>query len=367
MRIIESRIERLRRIIRRKKINALLVTNIRNVRYLTGFTGSSAFALITATKALFFTDFRYTEQAGYEVTHFERVTEKGNRVRLIRNLVKEMAIGRLGFEASASYYFYEELHKAGISLAPQSGLVEKMRMIKDSVEVEKIMEAIRRAEDAFIAVKPAIRPGVAERAIGLRLESELKKRGCARAAFDIIIASGRHSSMPHAGQTEKKIERGDFVIIDWGGEADGYYSDMTRTVLMAGPEMSRKKRIYDIVNTAREKAIREAQAGMKSSEVDRAARQHISAAGYGEFFGHGTGHGIGLDVHENPRISWAGRETLADGMVFSVEPGIYVPGFGGVRIEDLVLMQGGKARTLTQLNRKLEIINGLYPNKGGRI
>ncbi|HTZ18208.1 MAG TPA: M24 family metallopeptidase, partial [Dissulfurispiraceae bacterium] len=176
--------------------------------------------------------------------------------------------------------------------------------------------------------------------------------------FDIIVASGKHSSMPHAAQTEKKIERGDFVIIDWGGEADGYYSDMTRTLLMAGPDMLRKRQIYNTVNIARKKAISEVLAGRKSSEVDAAARQYISASGYGDFFGHGTGHGIGLDVHEGPRISWAGRETLANGMVFSIEPGIYVPGFGGVRIEDLVVVKGGKAGTLTTLDRKLEIING---------
>ncbi len=358
MSAIESRVDSLRSIIRRKRIDALLITNLRNVRYLTGFTGSSAFALVTLDRALFFTDFRYTEQAGYEVPYFEKLPEKGKRVPIVRSMSKKLGIRRLGFESSISYDFYVQLSKMGAGLFPQSGVIERMRMMKDSGEIEKIGNAIRRAEDAFLAVKPRIKPGITERAVALRLEDEMKKRGCSKAAFDIIVASGKHSSMPHAGQTEKKIEKGDFVIIDWGGEADGYFSDMTRTLLMAGPDMARKRQIYDIVNTAREKAILEVGEGRKSSEVDAAARQYISASGYGDFFGHGTGHGIGLEVHEAPRISWAGRETLANGMIFSIEPGIYIPGFGGVRIEDLVLIEGGKARTLTRLNRKLEIING---------
>jgi Xaa-Pro aminopeptidase len=356
--VVESRIEHLRRIISLKRIDALLITNITNIRYLTGFTGSSAFVLLAGDRSLFFTDSRYTEQAEHEVRHFERSLEKGKRVSILRTLAKKLGISRLGFESSISYDFYDHMRKIGVSLFPQNGLIEKMRMVKDAGEIAKIKEATRRAEEAFLATKPKIKPGITERTVALRLEDELKKRGCRKAAFDIIVASGMHSSMPHAGQTEKKLEKGDFVIIDWGGEADGYYSDMTRTLLMSGSDMAQKRQIYDIVNRAREKAICEVREGSRSSEVDGAARQFISASGYGDFFGHGTGHGIGLDVHEGPRISWAGRDTLTSGMVFSIEPGIYVPGFGGVRIEDLVLVEGGKAKTLTTLSRKLEIING---------
>ncbi|HTZ18061.1 MAG TPA: aminopeptidase P family N-terminal domain-containing protein, partial [Dissulfurispiraceae bacterium] len=199
--VIESRVKRLRRIIRRKSIDALLITNIRNIRYLTGFTGSSAFALITGTRSLFFTDFRYTEQAEHEVLCFERLVEKGKRIQLLQAQAKKMGISSLGFEASASYEFYDQLCRTGISLLPQNGIVEKMRMVKDESEIAKIREAIRRAEEAFLAIKPKIRPGVTERKVALMLEDELKKRGCLKVPFDIIIASGRHSSMPHAGQT----------------------------------------------------------------------------------------------------------------------------------------------------------------------
>ena len=353
-----TRVEGLRHTISLKKIDAFLVNNIKNIRYLTGFTGSSAFALVTEDRAYFFTDFRYREQAESEVLNFDRRLEKGQRIPIIRALVKKLGIRRIGFESSIPFDFYDQLRKLPIAIIPQSGLIEKLRMIKDAGELKSINEAIRRAEESFLTVKPRIKPGITERAVALGLEEELKKRGCRSIPFDIIVASGKHSAMPHACQTEKKIEKGDFVIIDWGGEADGYYSDMTRTLLMSGPDMARKKKIFDIVNRARQRAILEVGEGRQSSEVDTAARQVIRAAGYGDFFGHGTGHGIGLDVHEGPRISWTGRESLAEGMVFSIEPGIYVPGVGGVRIEDLVLVEGDKGSMLTTLSRKLELING---------
>ena len=351
-----NRIQGLKGVMRSRKVDALLVTNIRNIRYLTGFTGSSAFVVVTEGRSFFFTDFRYKEQAESEVQHCELKQEKGKRIGLINNLVKRLGTKVLGFESSVSFDFYQSLRKLSVELFPLDGTVEKLRLVKDSDELENIQEAIRRAEESFVAIKPYIKPGVTERAIALRLENELKRRGCKRIPFDIIVASGKHSSMPHAGQTDKKLERGDFVIIDWGGEAGGYYSDMTRTLLMAGQDIERKRHIYNIVNRAREKAIADVRDGKKGSEIDAAARQHIVKAGYGQYFGHGTGHGIGLDVHEAPRISLAGRETLSSGMVFSIEPGIYLPGCGGVRIEDLVLVDGDKGRTLTKLDRKLEII-----------
>jgi Xaa-Pro aminopeptidase len=352
----DNRTDKLRRAITSKKIDAFLVTNIRNIRYLTGFTGSSAFAIVTRTGSYFFTDFRYIEQAGSEVKDFECGLESGNRISVITGTLKRLGITRLGFESGVTYDFYEQLRKLPVKLTAQKGLVEDLRLVKDAQELGSIRKAINRAEEAFLAAKPFIRAGVTERAVALRLEEELKKRGCRRVPFDIIVASGKHSSMPHAGQTDKKIEKGDFVIIDWGGEADGYYSDMTRTLLIAGPDLGRKKKIYNIVNRAREKAVQAVSSGLGSSEIDAAARNFIADAGFGDFFGHGTGHGVGLDVHEGPRISRTANRALADGMVFSIEPGIYLPGVGGVRIEDLVLVEG-RGKILTSLGRRLEIID----------
>jgi Xaa-Pro aminopeptidase len=351
----ETRAEKLRRILISEKIDAILVTNLSNVRYLTGFTGSSAFAVISHSGSFFFTDFRYIEQCGYEVKGFEIGLERVDRLTVIDSLLRKLGVKRLGFESKVSYEFYTQLLRLPVKLYAKTGLVEEMRLVKDRHEIACIKKAVRRAEEAFLATKPSIRAGVTERAVALKLEEEMSKRGSRRPPFDIIVASGRHSSLPHAGQTDKKLAKGDFVIIDWGGEADGYYSDMTRTLLISGADMDRKKKIYNIVNSAREKAVMAVCAGCSASEVDAAARNFITDSGYGEYFGHGTGHGVGLEGHEGPRVSWTGSRTLADGMVFSIEPGIYLPGTGGVRIEDLALVDG-RARLLTSLSRRLEII-----------
>ncbi len=356
--MINSRTINLHRIIGSKKLDGLLITDIKNIRYLTGFSGSSGFLVITKNKYMFFTDFRYKEQAEAEVTGWEITIEKGRRTKLIADVVKKLALKRLGFEQSITYEFYDLLRaKLPAVLAPQKNLVENLRKIKDKEEIESIKKAVERAEEAFLAVKPRIRPGIRERDVALRIEEQLKKRGCMGPAFDIIAASGKNSSMPHARPAEKKIEKGDFVIIDWGGEADGYYSDMTRTLLMNGRGLSDKIRIYEAVNNARKKAVASVKEGIKTQDIDSAARDVIKKAGYGEFFGHGTGHGVGLDVHEHPRVSWTTGERIRNGMVFTIEPGIYVPELGGVRIEDMVLVKNGKAELLTGLSRDLEIIN----------
>ncbi|MGD0281028.1 MAG: Xaa-Pro peptidase family protein [Dissulfurispiraceae bacterium] len=350
------RITSLQDILRKKRIDALFVSAIKNVRYLTGFTGSSGFMLITKGKGLFFTDFRYKEQAEAEAKGCEIGNEKGNRIALLRRLVKSLGIRRLGFESSLSYEFYSLLKGLPAVLAPNPGLIENLRKVKDETEIGAISRAVKRAETAFLKIKPKIRVGAREREISLRLEEQLKREGCKHASFDIIVASGGNSSKPHAQPTERKIAKGDFVIIDWGGEADGYYSDMTRTLLMAGDDLQEKINIYNIVNKARQRAVSRVETGVRTRDIDRAARETIKKAGYEAFFGHGTGHGVGLDVHEAPRVSWAGVDRISDGFVFTIEPGIYVPKLGGVRIEDMVTLKSRKCILLTSLSRELEII-----------
>ncbi|MEW5746574.1 MAG: Xaa-Pro peptidase family protein [Nitrospirota bacterium] len=352
----EARLRRLQKDIRTKGIDALYVGSMKNVRYLTGFTGSSGFALVTRDRGIFATDFRYTEQAAAEVRGYELESERGPRIKAVKSLLKRLGIRKLGFETSISYELYEALEALPVQLLPQKGLVERMRLIKSAEEIATIHEAVRRAERAFLAIKPRIKAGVKEREIALRLEEQLKREGCRSIPFAIIVAAGRNAALPHAQPTEKKIQKGDFVIIDWGGEADGYYSDMTRTLLMAGPSLPEKKKIYDLVNDAREKAIGSVRKGVRTRAIDAAARDTIAKAGYGAYFGHGTGHGVGLDVHEAPRISWLRSEPVMEGMVFTVEPGIYIPELGGVRIEDMVAVEQGKGRVLTSLGRGLEII-----------
>lgn len=337
-------------------IDAMLVTELKNIRYLSGFSGSSACLLITRGKRLFFTDFRYQEQAAKEAGGYEILIEKDERPKLIVKTAKSLGVRVLGFESTVPYSFYRSLLRKGFRTKAVTNLVEDMRRTKDRQELKLIGKAIERAEKAFVEVKPSIRKGISERRIASMLEESLKKNGCGTLPFDIIVASGANSSMPHARPTENRIKAGDLVVVDWGGEAGGYFSDMTRTLLVKGADISRKKEIYETVLLANRKAISFARKGTHARLIDKTARDIITAAGYGDYFGHGTGHGVGLDVHELPRISRLGREIVKSGMVFTVEPGIYVPGIGGVRIEDMVVAGTKGCRVLTTLRKELEII-----------
>lgn len=338
------------------KAEGFLVTNIINVRYLTGFSGSSGFVFITKKANVFITDFRYKEQSLKEIVGWDIVIEKGDRIQTIQRLLKQLNIKNLGFESSVTFEFYKKLLKIGIILKPLKGLVEKLRTTKDKNEIASIRKALKRAEIAFLEIKPYVRQGIKERSIALRLEERLKKIGCSRIPFEIIVASGRNSAMPHAKPSEKKLQAGDLVIIDWGGEADGYFSDITRTFLIKGKNLQKKKEIYKIVLDANKKALFHISPGKYFSEIDNKAREVIKKAGYGEFFGHGTGHGLGLQIHESPRISWDTKEKVKKNMIFTIEPGVYIPDFGGVRIEDMVLVCEKHSVVLTSLPKKLEII-----------
>ncbi len=363
----------------KKRVQGFLVTTVINVRYLSGFTGSSGFILITKNKNIFVTDFRYKEQAERELSGrgiekrtkfpppgggigWDIIIEKGDRLKIIRKLIAKLGIRTLGFESAVSYEFFKGLSQCSAGLKPFRDAVEKLRGVKDREEISYIREAVRRAEDAFRDVRPHIQQGRREREIALRLEERLKKRGCNRIPFDIIVASGDNSAMPHARATSRKLSAGELVVVDWGGEAGGYYSDMTRTFLIKGTgssrvrggDLSRKREIYRHVLDANRRAVSAVRPGTESRTVDSAARDLIKNAGYGQFFGHGTGHGVGLEVHELPRVTWSKSETLRENMIFTVEPGIYVPGVGGVRIEDMVLVKSEGAEVLTKLPRSLE-------------
>lgn len=356
--------------------DGLLVTDMNNVRYLTGFSGSAGFVLVTKSDSIFVTDFRYAEHARKEVERpfplvsaaaaregavvpWTVVIEKRGRVAAVRRLYGKTGIKRLCIESSVSYEFFRALSAyRGGTVAPLKVLravVEKLRAVKDKEEINSIKEAVRRAEAAFIEVRPYIRAGVKERTIALRLEERLKRKGCRRIPFDIIVASGANSARPHAGVTEKRLEPGDFVVIDWGGEAGGYFSDITRTLLLNGGDIGRKKEIYSLVLKAGRKGIRAVSDGVSSGEIDSSARDIIKKAGYGRYFGHALGHGVGLQVHEPPYIKQNGKERIKEGMVFTIEPGVYMPGLGGVRIEDMVVAGKGGARVLTSLPREPEI------------
>jgi len=351
-----SRLIQLRQFINREKVDGFFITDINNVRYLTGFSGSLGFLLITVEKKFFVTDFRYKEQAEREVKSWDIIIGKGDIIKTIKTLSKKTSIKKLGIESSVTYEFFRRLSNTGLSLKAFKGLIEKMRKIKDVIEINSIREAVRRAESAFLDVKPYIRRGIKERAIALRLEERLKKTGCRHIPFEAIVASGPNSAMPHARPTEKKLKEADLVIIDWGGEADGYFSDMTRTFLITGTNLTKKKEIYQAVLKANRSSISKILPGVRSNDIDSSAREVIKKAGYGEFFGHGTGHGVGIQVHELPRITWNKSNIIKESMVFTIEPGIYIPGLGGVRIEDMVVVKSDGKEVLTALPKKLEII-----------
>jgi Xaa-Pro aminopeptidase len=351
-----KRLQLIRDALGARGIDGFLVTDLRNVRYLSGFSGSSACLLLTKREQFLFTDFRYEEQSKKETRGFEILIEKEERPKLVLAKARSLHLGVLGFETTVTYAFYRSLLRKGIKVKAVANLVEDLRTVKDQTELKLIGQAVSRAEKAFADVRARIRKGITERQVALMLEEELKKNGCASLPFDIIVAAGPASSMPHAKPTDNRIKTGDLVVIDWGGEAGGYFSDMTRTLLMAGGNLSKKIEIYETVLRANREAISSVREGVHARTVDGTARDVIHKAGYGEYFGHGTGHGVGLEVHERPRISSLGKETIRSGMVFTVEPGIYLPGIGGVRIEDMVAATGTGCRVMTTLPKGLDIL-----------
>lgn len=329
-----------------------------DIRYLTGFTGSSAILVVAGEKRYLITDFRYSEQSREEVGERAEVLLSSKGLRsAARRLLSKLRVRRLGFEALLPYGFYDYIKGGVAAMVPFEDAVLRLRSIKDEEEKALIREAVRRAEDAFRAVRPRIRAGVTERSIALRLEEKMRRLGCKGLPFEIIVASGPNSSRPHASATGRELRPGDLLTIDWGGEAGGYCSDMTRTFLIKGGRgLARKKEIYSVVLEAQQKATKAARAGISARELDAVARTHIEASGYGREFGHGLGHGVGLDVHELPRVSRHVGGRIRAGQVFTIEPGVYVPGLGGVRIEDMVVAGENGPEVLTSLPRGLQSI-----------
>jgi len=350
-----KRIILLKRLMKAQGISALLVTRLENIRYLTGFTGSAGALLVASGKPCLVTDFRYHVQAGIEVEGIRILIQKKDLVSDIVDEVQRLKIKKLWFdEAALTVQTFNKLRKKGLSLKAHKDLVGTLRSRKDEKELSSIRLAIRRAEESFQELKPYIKPGITEREISLRLEYLIREKGSRKGAFEFIVASGSHSAMPHAGVTNRRIRQGDLVTIDFGAEADGYYSDMTRTVCVGKP-LPRHRQLYELVLQAQAAAIQKAGPGISCKAVDQAAREVIRNAGHAEHFGHGTGHGIGLMVHESPSVSFRSDDVLEQGMVCTIEPGIYVPGFGGVRIEDMILVTETGTKRLTTLPRELDV------------
>lgn len=349
----QRRVARLRERMGERGIDALLVTQRENVRYLTGFTGSAGFVVVTSGRLYLVTDFRYKLQARNETSGAAVVIQKTDWATSLKETAARIGTTTLWFdESSLTVDRLKKLRGLGLRLKGSRDPVAELRRVKDGRELAHIRTAIRRAEESFLELRKHIKPGVPERELGLRLEYLMREKGARRAAFDIIVASGGNGAMPHASVTGRRIKKGDLVTIDFGAEADGYFSDITRTVCVGAPS-TRQREIHGLVFRAQQAAIEKVRPGVLCKEVDAAARNIISGAGYGKHFGHAAGHGIGLMVHEGPTLSHLSKDRLEEGMVFTVEPGVYIPGWGGVRIEDMALATGSGAKILTSLPREL--------------
>lgn len=350
----KGRIAALRRLMKDARVPAVLVTRREDVRYLTGFTGSAGVVLVSSGRPCLVTDFRYDLQARAESPGVAVIIQKKDWISAVAETAKRLKAPRLCFEPSAvTVDVHRRLIKAGMRPSVcGSDFVAELRQQKDSAELKSIRRAIRRAEEAFRHIRRSIIPGIRERDIALRLDFLMRELGSRRPAFDTIVASGRNGAMPHASVTDRKIRSGDLVTIDFGAEADGYFCDITRTVC-AGRPTARQREIHGLVLRAQANAIASVRPGAGGRDIDEAARAAISGAGHGGHFGHSTGHGVGLMVHEGPAISPLSRTTVREDMVFTVEPGVYIPGWGGVRIEDMVRVTASGASVLTTLPREL--------------
>jgi Xaa-Pro aminopeptidase len=355
---MQHRVERLRAVLAEEDLPGLFVSAPANRRYLSGFTASYGWLLVTPTDAFILTDGRYQIQAGRESPGFDvrEIVNPGKTMpEVLAGLTTELGLKRLAFEAAhttvAEHGRIVAALGAAIELTPTEGLVEKLRQTKDEPEIALMRKAIAITDAAMDEVAPRLRPEYTERQTVWLLEQALRERGADAASFPIIVAAGPNAALPHHRPGDDPLGEGRTIIIDMGARLDGYCADLTRTVVIGEPD----KRFWEVYNTvlaAKQKATKGVQPGALAHEVDALARDHIAAAGYGDHFGHGLGHGIGLDVHEGPFLRWTlpgGTSTpLEAGMVTSVEPGIYIEGWGGVRIEDLVLVTPGGREVLSQ-------------------
>jgi Xaa-Pro aminopeptidase len=356
----KSRINRLRRLrtsIAEKGLNALLLSQPENLRYLSGFTGSSGWLLISGQNAILATDFRYVEQAKGESPDFEIIQIKQELRDWFPGLVSDLGWHKLGFEANfVSYDSFHKLSEAvktkqvNLELVPTTGIVEQLRSIKEAEELKSIKKAVELVDAVFEQAKAIIRPGITEKEAAWEIEKLLRQGGSEGLPFEIIVASGPNSALPHAQPTEKIICSGEPVLIDMGARISGYCSDFSRTLFLGKADKTFRE-IYNIVLKAQTAAIEEIESGMDAPQADQLARSVIEQAGYGDAFGHSLGHGVGLAVHELPAIGPSSSDSLADGMVFTIEPGIYLAGKGGVRIEDMVVLKNGKAKVLSKAKK----------------
>ena len=356
-----SRLQNLRHSLDQKQLDILIVFHPENRHYLSGFNGSAGWLIISARSAYLAVDFRYVEQAKKESPDFDVVLVKGDIMEWLPKFASELGFKKVGFEADhISFTTYQKLLKTikdnglQIELIPTDGLVEAIRVVKEPEELEFIKRAVQLADAAYDQVKSILRPGITEEETAWALEKFLRETGSQALPFDIIVASGANAALPHAKPTEKVLLKNEPVVIDLGARANGYCCDLTRTYIIGDGDKTFSK-IYDIVLGAQLTAISNVVTGMNGDQADRLARTVIEQSNYGDAFGHSLGHGVGLETHELPRLGPNSLDVLSNDMVFTIEPGIYIAGWGGVRIEDTVVIENGKVKSLTRADKKANI------------
>lgn len=345
--------------VRQNELAALLVTNETNVRYLTGFTGDSTYLLLTPDLTLLISDSRYTTQISEECPGLD-VSIRHHSLKMheaAAKVIKQSKLSQVGFESSVVTVetlelWREELPTTDFVSCP--GLVEDLRMIKDADEVSEIREAIRLAEKGFATLRATLRPDLTELEVAHDLEHAMRKFGSPGASFPPIVGVGPRGALPHGRPSGMRISEADSVLIDWGANSRrGYKSDLTR-ILVTGKVSAKLEKVYGVVLTAQRLGIAAIRPGVKGCDVDAVARQHIEQAGFGKYFGHSLGHGIGLNIHEGPRLAAISDTVLKPGMVVTVEPGIYIPNVLGVRIEDDILVTKDGCEVLTSVPKELD-------------
>lgn len=343
-----------------RKLDALIVARPQNVGWLSGFTGTAGILMITRDAQYLITDFRYVEQATNQAAGYQIVRQDAAGVIInLAALLEQHGCMRVGFEGDFATHDVVSAYTQGFSdeldLVAASGLVEKLRQVKDAEEVAAMKRSAAIADEAYSRILKYIQPGMTERQVALELEFTMKKAGAEGLAFDIIVASGVRSALPHGVASDKIIEVGDLVTMDFGAIYRGYCSDMTRTV-MVGEPTEQQRQIYEIVLEAQMRGLAACKPGISGRDLDAVCREYISQHGYGEAFGHSTGHGVGRYIHEGPRLSTRSEDVLQAGHVVTIEPGIYLSGWGGVRIEDMVLVTSNGCERLSQSVKDLIVL-----------
>jgi Xaa-Pro aminopeptidase len=355
--MVNNRISAARGCLERIGADLLLVSNLSNIRYLSGFTGSEALLVLSRTEGWFLTDSRYTSQAGAEVTG-ARIVEFANRLETLAAVLKEAGGSKVAFEAGyTSVAVYQDLLKRvpEVEFVPADAELSALRTVKDAAELEILERVASIASQAFLEIVGEVKPGALESEVAWALEVAMRRGGAEGKSFDFIVASGERGALPHGRASDKKIAPGELVTVDFGALYLGYCSDETVTVCLGEPD-SKQREVYETVRVAQQLAIDAVRPGISFRDLDAKARNYIAEKGYGQYFGHGLGHGIGLDIHEHPTASPRGTGLVEEGMAFTIEPGIYIPGWGGVRIEDSVVVERDGCRRITQVPKTLMIV-----------